>query len=186
MSEFSRLFDTARLSSTAGKPVTGHERLEADMRERAALAARFDLPDLAELSADLTIARRHDGTVRVTGAWQARYTQICVVTLEPFELERGEPLETVYLDSAALGDPREALVEADEVDMEVLSGRMIDLGELVAQSFGVQIDAHPRSPAAEAAGSADDGETVDSAAGEEPETEPPSSPFAGLASLRRS
>ncbi|MCB9957611.1 MAG: DUF177 domain-containing protein [Rhodospirillaceae bacterium] len=185
MSEFSRLFDTARLRSVSGKPVTGHERLDADARERAALAARFELPELGALTADLTIARRHDGTVRVTGTWHARYTQICVVTLEPFELERGEPLETVYLDAAALGDAREALVEADEVDMEVLTGRMIDLGELVAQNFGVQIDAHPRSPAATAAGSEDDGEGTAAGAPEEPANEPPAGPFAGLASLHR-
>ncbi|MCA8908187.1 MAG: hypothetical protein KDA64_09935 [Rhodospirillaceae bacterium] len=183
MSEFSRLFDTARLRTPAGKPVTGHERLEADARERAALASRFDLPELAELSADLTITRRNDGTVRVVGAWQARYTQICVVTLEPFELVRGEPLETVYLDPSGLGDLHEAVVEADEVDMELLTGRMIDLGELVAQSFGVQIDAHPRGPAAGDVDAAEEGS--DPAATDEPENEPSANPFAALASLHR-
>ena len=154
MGEFRRPFDTFRLMP--GKPV--QERLAADAAERAALAARFGLSAIEVLRADVTVDRRRDGAVRVRGHWTARYTQLCVVTLEPFELARDDAIDTLFLDMPADGDGVEAIVAPDEGDVEPLTGRMVDLGELVAQMFGVQIDPYPRSPAAGEAQEADAGD----------------------------
>ena len=164
MSEFRRPFAVDRLVTGAGASVVVDDHIDATEKERAALATRFDLPSIAALSATVRIARRRDGTVHVRGSWAARYTQICVVTTEPFVLDRTEPLETVFepvdpdLAPFGLG---EAVIDVDDVDTEPLADGVIDLGELVAQAFGVQVDAHPRGPGADAAAtpwSAADGE----------------------------
>jgi len=139
--EFSRVLPAVRLALL---PVT--VKISADERERAALALRFDLRDLASLTAKLTVARAaKPGQTQVKGRLEAALTQACVVTLQPVEARLAETFEAVF--RAASGDemPVELAPDLDENPPEPLGPEGLDLGELVAQQLAVALDPYPRS-----------------------------------------
>jgi uncharacterized metal-binding protein YceD (DUF177 family) len=121
--------------------------IEATPAERAALAKLNGLPEIASLTAKLNIVKWRRG-VRVEGAFSARLTQTCVVSLEPFEVAIDEPIDAKFLPAAADRKPAaEVLVgEGDEAD-EIVDGR-IDLGALVAEFLTLALDPYPRKPGA--------------------------------------
>jgi uncharacterized metal-binding protein YceD (DUF177 family) len=63
-----------------GRTVT----IEASPAEREALASLYKLPAIAALTATLRLEPAGRGGARVTGAVHGEFTQICVVSLEPF------------------------------------------------------------------------------------------------------
>ena len=148
--EFPRPFELAALNDG---PVTLD--LSATAAERSALAARFDLPAIADLTATATVTRRIDGTVVVQGRLSATVTQICVVSLDPFESRIEDAFETLFMpDADAPADP--LLSDPEEVDVEPLDGDRLDLGELVAQHLTLALDPHPRKPGVELEARADE------------------------------
>ena len=166
-SEFARPFELAALSDG---PVALD--LSATVTERAALAARFGLPDIADLTATATVTRRLDGTVAVQGHLAATVTQICVVSLDPFESRVEDRFETLFQPGdAPTDDPLVSDPEAE--DVEPLDGDRLDLGELVAQHLSLALDPHPRKP----------GVVLEAGAGENGPDEP--GPFADLKRLMR-
>lgn len=142
--EFSRPANVSRMGRLEHRM-----EIKADEEERAALAERFDLVELAELRADLILKKRGDGVIELTGRWHARLAQSCVVTLEPVwadladdvRLYFGGPLEG--RDAAAMADPLD-----DEGWPEPIHDGVIDVGEGVAQLMGVALDPYPRAPGA--------------------------------------
>ena len=104
-----------------------------------------------------------------------RADQVCVVALEPFEAA----IETMFeehlttVPAKATGED----IEAESLDIELLEGETVDLGELALQHIAMAIDPYPRGPDADAA-------TADS-----PESDADSGddgtrrPFAGLDKL---
>lgn len=169
--EFSRPFNLRELGE---RPV--RREVEADERERAALAERFGLIGIERLAAELTLRRLRGGrVVRVIGRIMAAATQRCVVTLGPVPARLDEKFE---LDFAPGGEQDEAEVVLDaEVDEpEPLEGDRLDLGELVAQQFALALDPYPRAAGAELLQS-------DWGASDEEEV-PSDNPFAALASLK--
>jgi hypothetical protein len=149
--EFSRPANVARIGRLEHRM-----EIKANAEERAALAARFDLVELAELKAELILKKRGDdapgaGVVELTGRWHARVAQSCVVTLEPVwadladdvRLFFGGPLEARGGDAVA--DPFD-----DEGWPEPIQDGVIDVGEAVAQLLGVALDPYPRAPGAAA------------------------------------
>ena len=58
-------------------------KIAAKPEERAALAQRFGIIEIEDLSASLALRKRGDGVVEVTGSYRAKLAQPCVVTLEP-------------------------------------------------------------------------------------------------------
>src|SRR5881397_2716942 len=70
--------------------------ISATEAEREALAAQDGLEALAKLEASLHVAPWRVGGLAVTGEMRARITQICVVTLDPFESEIVEPIEVKF------------------------------------------------------------------------------------------
>ena len=132
--------------------------------QAAAIAARFEIPQLKTLNARIKVHRVPEGDVLVSGAIEALAQQICVVTLEPFETRVETDFRRRY---AGRSDIPEELAELEDVEPLTPS---IDLGELVAQEFGLALDPYPRAPgAALDQGNRDDGE----------------SPFAVLRELKR-
>ena len=147
--------------------------IEADAGERAALAARFDLPDIARLAAEASLVRRGEEVV-ATGRLDAAVTQSCVASGEPVETIVDEAFEIVFRPMPATGAPDEE-VELSETELDVVfyDGAAIDLGEAVAETLALSLDPYPRSPGAEEALRA---------AGVKSEEE--AGPFGALASLR--
>ncbi|MDH7794726.1 MULTISPECIES: YceD family protein [unclassified Beijerinckia] len=71
--------------------------IEADAKERAALAALNGLDDIASFKASFQ-AVKAGKFIRITGRLKSRLTQQCVVTLEPFESEVAEEIDTRFLE----------------------------------------------------------------------------------------
>lgn len=130
------------------------EILEADEAERAALAARFGIPGVESLHAELRLWPEADGAVRVEGRLAAEVVQSCVVTLEPVA-QRVEEAVALRLLPAGL-EPRDDPDEPDEIPSP---NGVVDLGEAVAEQLALALDPYPRAPGAVLpAGASDDAE----------------------------
>jgi hypothetical protein len=144
--EFSRVVDVSRMGRLAHRM-----EIKANDEERAALAGRFDLVELPTFSADLELKKRGDGVFELTGRWQARVAQRCVVTLDPVWADLADEVRLFFAGPPATADAR-ARAEADPLDdegfPELIENGAIDVGEAVAQLFGVALDPYPRAPGA--------------------------------------
>ena len=153
--------------------------VEASEAERLALAQAYDLPAIASLTARLNLSKRGP-VIRVAGTLKARLTQICVVTMEPFESEIADKIEMEYAPPAYVTEAWERLAqleasgsteEAPEPPDQIVDGK-IDLGALTAEALALALDPYPKKPGAAFEGPPD--------AAPDPEE----SPFAVLARLK--
>ena len=138
--------------------------VEATQEEREALARDFEIPAIHSLSGFFHLS----GTsrrVHVSGRIAASVSQICVVTLDPFE---SEIQENVEVDFAA---PDIASAQAGEDAPDAIVEGAIDLGALTAEFLALGLDPYPRKP----------GVDFTYHAAEDKAT----SPFAALAKLKR-
>lgn len=138
--------------------------VEASPAECAALAADFGIPGIRDLVGRFAIAGP-TSRLTVTGTVDALVTQVCTVSLEPFEAPVHEPVEVVFTDTDRLVG-----TDAEEADIpDPLVGGRIDFGALTAEFLALGLDPYPRKP----------GITFEPVvAGEE------AGPFAGLRKLR--
>lgn len=119
------------------------ERVVANDAECAALATRFDILELTELVADLSIVRDAGG-IRVTGTLTAGGAQACIVSAEPVAFALTEPVDLRFSDAATSGEDEIELAGTD-LDILPLDGDALDLGEAMAQSLGLALDPYPRA-----------------------------------------
>ncbi len=146
----------------------------ASADECEAVAARLLIPAVAALSCRFQLTLAQQGMVIAQGALVARVTQICVVTLEPFDAELREDFRIRFVPADQLDDPEDDLLDLDSDDEVPYQGIHIDLGEATLVQLALALDPYPRQPGAAlpAATEADDD------AGQ-------SSPFAALARRAR-
>ena len=174
--EFSRPVDIESLSATAATRLD----INADAEERANLARRFGLVRLDSLAATVTLERNVAGDVSLSGQLKAEVVQTCVVTLEPVRSAIEAQFARVFTPAAEAGaeTPDEIFLapEGDEPP-EYLAGSFVDVGEVVAETLGLEIDPFPRAPGAVFAGAA----AAPTEADKNPEK---SGPFAALAKLK--
>ena len=144
------LANVARLPQK-GLPVT----IEADERQRAALAAEHELLSVESYRAELLVAPWKRNGVKVSGRVEADITQACIVTLDPVAAHIDEPVEALFLpEQSKLGRQSfegggEIVLDADGPDSpETFSGDTIDVGALAEQFFGLAIDSYPRKAGA--------------------------------------
>ncbi len=172
--EFSRPVDVTTL------PASGLQReIAATPAECEALARRFDLPGIGALTARLAIGPIRSGGAagaRVIGHFSARVSQICVLSLEPFESEISEPIELDLLPPESIPDGADADSHLNQ-SVEPLEGHVFDLGELVAQHLSLALDPYPRRSGVSFA--SEPGITGESDALARPK------PFAALGDLKR-
>lgn len=141
---------------------------------RAAIARDLGLEGLARLEARLTLRPWMDG-VALTGTVKALATQVCGVSLDPFEVAVDE---AIAIRIVPAGSPNAPAPEAGEViiDLEAddppdtTPGATIDLAGYVVEALALALDPFPRKPGA---------------VFEPPETTGPISPFAALSRLSR-
>ncbi len=145
-------------------------------KECAAIAARLLIPAVAALSCRFQLTPAQGGMVVAHGALAARVTQLCVVTLEPFETELREDFRIRFVPADAMGDPEDDLLDLDADDEVPYHGSQIDLGEAAVEQLALALDPSPRMPGAELPATDD----PDAAAGS-----PGASPFAALARRAR-
>jgi hypothetical protein len=170
--EFSRIVDVSSIGER-----TLMRDIAATPAERAALAARFGLHSLAQLSAAVTVRRRGARLIELAGEFQAELEQVCVVTLDPVPVSLSRRFRQAYSPDLPQDGAGEVIVAGgeEEDDPEPLVGVQIDLGEAVAQQLAVALDPYPRRADA----------TLPAACA--PASEPPAqgSAFAALAALRK-
>ncbi|MEP9389260.1 DUF177 domain-containing protein [Mesorhizobium sp. KR9-304] len=135
----------------SGMPVL----IDADARQREALAAAHGLVSVERFHAELLVApwKRHG--VKVSGRVEADITQECVVTLDPLQARIDEAVEGLFLpEDSKLGrlgfeGGGEIHIDAEGPDgPETFTGDTIDVGALAEQFFGLAIDPYPRKPGA--------------------------------------
>ncbi|HAI31107.1 MAG TPA: hypothetical protein DCM48_16515, partial [Thalassospira sp.] len=152
--EFSRIVKTEEM-------VSGKEKLvvEANEKERAALAERFELVSINSLRAELEVKTASNGEVTVRGPMSAEIVQNCVATLEPVPETVEDTVEVLFSphvsedDMPSNPDDLENLSEEELMALleqpEPLVDGKIDLGEVVAQFLAVAMDPYPRKDDAE-------------------------------------
>ena len=146
-----------------------HEVFAAEIAECNALAERFDLPAIHSLKAHLIATPWRGGGLRVTGGFEADLEQVSVVSLEAFRKTHKFEVERFFL-------PPKATIDGVEEDADPIVNGQIDLGELVAETLGLELDPYPRKPDEDFA--FDDDETpIEQAIEVKP------SPFASLTNL---
>ncbi len=124
----------------------------ADEAARAALASLYKLAGIALLRGAFVLRHEQGGTIAATLEMQARVTQTCVVTLEPFEVRIDERSVLRFVPARSLPEGEE-----EELDPERLEGPdeipyindLIDLGAALAEQLALALDPYPRKPGAE-------------------------------------
>ncbi|MDE1896310.1 MAG: DUF177 domain-containing protein [Rhodospirillales bacterium] len=130
--------------------------VRADDAQRAALAERFGIPAIAQLNGRFTLHHERSGIIAATLGMDAKVTQICVVTLEPFEVTIRDSIDLRFVPEAAL---RHAPVEdgiEEDITPETLdspdeipyANDILDLGAALAEQLALTLDPYPRKPAA--------------------------------------
>jgi uncharacterized metal-binding protein YceD (DUF177 family) len=144
--EFSR---TVRIDTLGESPRM--ISVEANEAERAALARRFGFVSISGLSADLSLVRRGEA-VSARGTLRAELAQSCVATGDPVEERVEEPFEIEFRPHPVpSGAEEEVELGVGELDVVFYDGAAVDVGEAVAETLSLSVEAYPRSPAAEAA-----------------------------------
>jgi len=123
--------------------------------------------------------------VRLTGRIRAKVVQECVVTLDPVpavideKFDRGFlPFDDLYSEDKA-GSEHEIVADRDLGDIPEELSDPLDIGEIVAEEFGVALDPYPRKPGLEDTG------YTSQPAGVPPLGDADVKPFAGLADLAK-
>ncbi len=124
--------------------------VEADAEERAALAARFRIPAVASLKAEVVIRAHAGGRLYLArGSLTADVVQSCVVSLEPVPAKVEERFAATFhaADAAVPEELAETGLNADPDwdDPEPVEDGVIDVGELVAQHLSLALDPYPRA-----------------------------------------
>lgn len=127
--------------------------VSADPAERQALAERFGLLAVRSLRGHGQLARGSEPAELVLCGWlEAEVVQACVVSLEPVSARLRWPIERRYRPAGAGGGRQTQLephgiveLEHDEDEVEVVTGRAIDVGEAFAEELGVALDPYPRA-----------------------------------------
>lgn len=141
--EFSRMITLDKISMAE----TGRH-IEADPTERAALAARFELLALDRLTADLRLKRTGAGVIRLVGHLDAAVTQSCIVSLAPVAADLSVDFELFFTEDVGATEA-ELTLEYDQDDPpEPVTGGQINLGEVVAEQLGLNLDPYPRAAGA--------------------------------------
>lgn len=123
--------------------------IEADDRERAALARRFGIEAIDALTAAVTV-RRHAAGVLAEGRVAARVVQLCVATAAPLTAAVDAPFRLLFVPEPE-DEGTEIELDPDALDTLPLEGGAVDLGEAAAETLSLALDPYPRAPDAAAA-----------------------------------
>lgn len=131
-------------------------RVEADERERKALADQWQVESVNVLKAELQVARWKKDGVRIKGHVSGEIVQACVVTLEPVASTIEQDIDQIFVPEGS----KLARIVTDEVGQMVLDpdgpdlpetfvGDTIDAGDLVAEFAALGIDPYPKKQGVE-------------------------------------
>ena len=140
--EFSRIIT---ISEIQGKFLS--RDIKANEEERNKLATRFNLIELRSFSANVKMTRLNShANVLVEGKLNARVVQQCVVTLEPISSDISCTLSCEYSESQEVVDDVKVDFDLLTVDPpELIVDGQFDIGILLTEYFGLEINPFPRS-----------------------------------------
>jgi hypothetical protein len=149
----------SRPLTLAEVPPEGLEiEIVATEAERAALAKLNDIPAVLSLVARLRVRRWRGEGLEATGTLEARVRQSCVVSLEDFDSDVGEPIEVRFAPPAEAPRPRSRRHEPEpephvheamgDDPPDPLIGGAVDLGTVVSEFLTLALDPYPRKPGA--------------------------------------
>ncbi len=122
--------------------------LEATMAEREAVRARLDLAGLGSFAAEVTLRPEGLGVVLAEGMLLAQVTQVCVVSLEPFETAIEAPFRLVFRPAGPGERAAEQTLDAEAEEEVIYEGESFDLGEALVETLALELDPWPRRPGA--------------------------------------
>ncbi len=128
------------------------------------LADDFKIPAIRDLVGRFSVSGNLSD-LKVTGTVEAWVTQICTISLDPFESQVSEPVDLTFTDEEVAFDPDDETFDPPD---QVINGR-IDFGQLTTEFLALGLDPYPRKPGIAFEPPADDGEAQ---------------PFAALKTLR--
>ncbi len=172
MAQTSELHRPVSLAEIGGTRIM-HE-IDADAKERDALIARFDLLALDRLNASAQLWR-DDDAIWLKGSVQASLAQACIATGDPVWQKIDEGFTIRFVAETGQQEDAELELVTEDCDTIYHDGRIIDIGEAVAQTLGLALDPFPRSANAD---------TILQKAGVKKEGEEEIGPFAALAALK--
>ncbi|WP_428375505.1 YceD family protein [Lichenicoccus sp.] len=118
------------------------QEIEASDAERLALAARLQIPAVISLRCRYRLAAPLGGVVEAQGELRAEVTQVCVVTMEPFEAVVLERFTLRFVPEGTEDDG----VDPEAPDELPYLDDGIDLGETAAEQLALGLDPYPRQP----------------------------------------
>lgn len=118
--------------------------ITARPEECRALAERFGLPAIHALACGFHLQPEADGTVLAAARLTARFSQVCVISLEVFEATLAEDFILRFVPEGTESD----IADPAAIDEIALSGGTLDLGEAAAEQFALLLDPYPRAPGA--------------------------------------
>lgn len=172
MSEASEFERIVKLDRLPREPLG----ISADDTERVALARRFAIEAIHSLEAEVRLGSEN-GIVTAKGRLTAEIAQLCAISGESFRNRLEEPLALRFVPVSEQPEfhPEEEIeLDATEPDEIYYEGQSFDLGEAIAQSFGLAIDPYAEGP--DAGTTREKAGLLDAA---------PSGPFAALAALKQ-
>ncbi len=118
--------------------------LTATPQELKMLAERFDLPAIASFKVRGNISG--DNVLKVAADIQAQITQICVVTLKKFNTDFKTHFEEFFSENGVDYDAEQDFdIDMGEDVSDIIKNGKLNLGEIIAQQFGLALDPFPRS-----------------------------------------
>jgi uncharacterized metal-binding protein YceD (DUF177 family) len=153
MSEMSKP-EFSRLTQVDDIPEEGiTHTVESTAAERAALAVRFGAIGIESLRAEVSVYPEQGRACwQVEGRVLGQVVQQCVVTLNPVRTQSDFTFERRYVTDTRGGAGEEpwhegnGVLTLDQDDApELLTGGIIDLGEIVAEEFALALDPFPRA-----------------------------------------
>ena len=150
---FSRVIDVAQAED---KPL--RMTISASEAECAELAGLNDIPAIANLVASFEVMAAGRDRFQVTGEVKARVTQVCVVSLEPFQHDVVQPVEVTFASPGEVERAEAAYARRHEEDPDaenipeppdpIINGQ-IDLGDLACEELALALDPYPRKEGVE-------------------------------------
>lgn len=133
---FSRPVSVDRLRRSDGRI-----EVSASPEECATLAHDFKIPGIRDLVGTFETSGP-PSAFRVRGTVTALVTQVCTVSLDPFEAPVSEPVDLLFTDSDQF-----AGTDAEDADVpDPIVGGKIDFGTVTAEFLALGLDPYPRKP----------------------------------------
>lgn len=132
-------------------PKAGFElTLKATDQECIELAAHIGAEHVANFTADLFIKQWRRGGVYIEGKFSTQITQLCSLSLEPFEVQISEKIDQKFFATTklpSLNDKNEGEMLDNDLDPpEALIDGNLDIFDYLAENLLLQLDPYPKKP----------------------------------------